>query len=289
MRKKAKTSAYKGLESPLTVLGHAHPLTRSSFLSRYKPFLVLIAAMVIFLIPRSSQAQAPMEDVVYLKNGTVLKGKVLEFTPSGTIKVEIMGGSVFVYPADEVEKIAKEPSKTAGLEFYPGRRMVERKPFVYKNKGLTNLTEFGVMVGDNGGATIQNVTSYILNPRLSIGVGFGLDRIDWLLRLAPVFVNVSGDIIPNAPVTPFYFGQGGYTFGMVNQNTWEPQITNVRGGFMAALGFGVKFNTRYKLRYVVDLSYKMEKAEFDQTNWGGWDQHVRATYFRVCLKTGIMF
>ena len=55
-------------------------------------------------------AQKGMQDVVYLKNGSIIRGMVIEQVPGVSIKVETADKSVFVYPMDEVEKITKEPA-----------------------------------------------------------------------------------------------------------------------------------------------------------------------------------
>jgi hypothetical protein len=47
-------------------------------------------------------------DVVYLKNGSIIKGQIIEQIPSVSLKIETTGGSIFVYKMDEVEKITKE-------------------------------------------------------------------------------------------------------------------------------------------------------------------------------------
>ena len=51
------------------------------------------------------------EEVVYLKNGSRIKGKVVEMT-SEQVKVEIYDGSVFVYKLDEIEKVIKETTNS---------------------------------------------------------------------------------------------------------------------------------------------------------------------------------
>lgn len=50
-------------------------------------------------------------DVVYLKNGGVIKGMIIEQTPNVQIKIQTKDGSIFVYKFDEIEKITKEQSK----------------------------------------------------------------------------------------------------------------------------------------------------------------------------------
>lgn len=62
----------------------------------------------IFLCLVSLRAQNNTRDVVYLKNGSIIKGLVLEVIPNDTIKIQISDGSIFVYSMSEVEKIQKE-------------------------------------------------------------------------------------------------------------------------------------------------------------------------------------
>lgn len=48
------------------------------------------------------------KDVVYLKNGSMVKGIIIEQIPNVSLKIETNDGSVFVYKMEEVEKMAKE-------------------------------------------------------------------------------------------------------------------------------------------------------------------------------------
>ena len=49
-----------------------------------------------------------MKDVVYLKNGSIIKGLVIEQIPTESLKIQTSDGSLFVYNMDEVLKITKE-------------------------------------------------------------------------------------------------------------------------------------------------------------------------------------
>lgn len=51
------------------------------------------------------------KDVVYLKNGSVVKGIIIEQIPNESLKIETGDGSIFVYKMNEVEKIGKEKQK----------------------------------------------------------------------------------------------------------------------------------------------------------------------------------
>lgn len=58
---------------------------------------------------RTSRSPEPeWQDVVYLKNGSVIRGMVVEQVPNVSLKIRTADGSVFVYAMDQVEKITKE-------------------------------------------------------------------------------------------------------------------------------------------------------------------------------------
>ena len=49
-----------------------------------------------------------VRDVVYLKNGSIIKGMVIEQIPTESLKIKTSDGSLFVYKMEEVLKIVKE-------------------------------------------------------------------------------------------------------------------------------------------------------------------------------------
>ena len=51
----------------------------------------------------------PLEDVVYLKDGTIVRGTIIEQIPGESLKIQTQGGSVFLYALEEIAKIVKEP------------------------------------------------------------------------------------------------------------------------------------------------------------------------------------
>lgn len=69
-----------------------------------KRMLILIVAAMP-LVGASAQSQ---RETVYLHNGSVIKGEVIEAVPGESIKVKTADGSIFVYDMADVERIAKE-------------------------------------------------------------------------------------------------------------------------------------------------------------------------------------
>jgi hypothetical protein len=54
-----------------------------------------------------------MEDVVYLKDGSIVRGVIIEQVPGKTLKIKTRDANVFVYEFSKVEKITKEESPVA--------------------------------------------------------------------------------------------------------------------------------------------------------------------------------
>ena len=70
-----------------------------------KKLLILLAFVAISM---GAIAQNNMRDVVYLKNGGITKGIIIEQVPNETLKIQTTDGSVFVYKFSEISKITKE-------------------------------------------------------------------------------------------------------------------------------------------------------------------------------------
>ena len=64
-------------------------------------FAILVSGFAIF-------AQSEMRDVVYLKNGSVVKGIIVEQVIGESLRIDTPDGSIFFYKMDEIEKIGKE-------------------------------------------------------------------------------------------------------------------------------------------------------------------------------------
>lgn len=103
-----------------------------------KLFLILFCAMSTMF----AAAQANLQDVVYLKNGSVVRGTIIEQVPGVSLKLQTNDGNIFVYKIEDVEKMTKEQSRAAarqqvstyaysnGVGSINSTAMSERSPFV---------------------------------------------------------------------------------------------------------------------------------------------------------------
>lgn len=71
-------------------------------------YIIVVCVLVFALVSHASAQQ--YQDVVYLKNGSIIRGVIIEQIPGDSLKIQTPGGSVFVHRMSEVLKIAKEPT-----------------------------------------------------------------------------------------------------------------------------------------------------------------------------------
>ena len=69
---------------------------------------ILITTLCVLIGASSAIAQSNYEDVVYLKNGSIIRGIITEQIPNESVKIQTKDKNVFVYKMDEISKITKE-------------------------------------------------------------------------------------------------------------------------------------------------------------------------------------
>jgi len=88
--------------------------------------------LLIFMISPLLVAQDT--DHVYLKSGSVIRGKIVVIEPADHVKIEDMCGNLWYYKITEVEKITSEP-----FEF---RNLRDQDPVGF-GAGFVNMTSIG--------------------------------------------------------------------------------------------------------------------------------------------------
>ena len=77
---------------------------------------IILLAIALCFSSTFGQTQTQMRDMVYLKNGRIIKGEIVELTPDKTVRIRTEEGSVFVFSIADVDKISKDPmTKTESL------------------------------------------------------------------------------------------------------------------------------------------------------------------------------
>lgn len=102
--------------------------------------------LVTAYVPPVEAQQQQMEDVVYLKNGSIIRGIIVEQRPGESILIQTRDGNVFRYAMSDIDRMTREPAVARpGAQ---GTRAVGRK-----DGGLAFLLSFlvtGLGQGYNG-------------------------------------------------------------------------------------------------------------------------------------------
>lgn len=72
-----------------------------------------LVCFILALVVCSISFGQERQDVVYLKNGDIRKGMIIENVPNDYIKVETADGSIFTIKYADIEKLTKEAPKSA--------------------------------------------------------------------------------------------------------------------------------------------------------------------------------
>lgn len=174
-----------------------------------KKYLILTIAALLFLT--TAQAQQYTE-VVYLKNGSMIRGTVVEQTPGESLKIRTTDGSLFVYRMDEVEKIVKEEARK-GSNNLPGTGVTYR--------GHLDLGY--VLNARTGGGLLSRVEltsshGVMIKPYLFVGAGIGLTYFhDIDAFTLPIFANARISL-PLNKVSIFMDSKIGYAMGLTSSS-----------------------------------------------------------------------
>ena len=184
---------------------------------------ILLIIIGTVLTVTTLTAQQNMRDVVYLKNGSIIKGIIIEQIPFVSYKIQTTDGSIFVFSADDVERIAKEQF-TSIQTHSPGPKPSSRIGGTF---GLAYANEGGKLNPGIAGSIFWHHT--FANSFLSVNVGvqhysYKEDWFDISIQSIPFSVGYNG-ILHQENNTYVYIGmevgilyEKGYLAGYGSEN-----------------------------------------------------------------------
>ncbi len=177
------------------------------------------------------QSNNNLQDVVYLKNGSIIRGVIIEQVPNKALKIQTYDKSVFVYEFEEIEKITKEVDPNKKEEKEQEKKGLSTN---YKSRGFNSNFDFGVFVNGTGTSFPIRITigGYI-GKHVQLGVGSGIDIYSdpWV----PVYLDLRINVLPYR-VTPQFIIQGGYSADVKSNQFFD---ATYHGGYFSG-GLGIK-------------------------------------------------
>ena len=221
-------------------------------------------------------------DVLKLKNGSVIKGKIIPPTADQAaqsqlddVAIETYDGSVWVFKTAEVAERSREPFKDPAIR--------------YRSRGFEHYTELGPLAMSNRASngittsafSFQTTNGYRFGQWLFAGIGVGADLYA-VQTFVPIVLSIRGDFTNKGTKIPFYFVEGGHS---INATSNDVLNINYRGGPTFAVGGGLKLLFHQSTAFIVGVGYRFQRATTERLDL----PTVVEDFNRLTLRIGFSF
>ncbi|HUX96370.1 MAG TPA: hypothetical protein VMV47_11630 [Bacteroidales bacterium] len=230
---------------------------------------------IFLLISAFSLIAQKSKDVLYLKNGSLIKGTLIEIVTE-QYKIKTSDGSIFIFPASDVEKLTKE------MMLYTGR----------PETGFTFALEAGILLGEQDAEyeapfSFNMLAGYIIDKKNIISAGSGVEFFG--KPFTPLFLEYKR-LLSDRKTTPFIYMRGGAlmhlggsdseTYDIYNQ--YEPY--NYKGGLSFGMGTGISWD-REDYETYLSFGYRYAHTSYEQKEY----YQTPATYNNIMNRLEIKF
>jgi hypothetical protein len=240
-----------------------------------KKHLLLLIMLTIIALPLSSQKT---KDALYLKNGSVIYGKLLEISEN-RYKIQTSDGSLFNFSSDEVDKFLKESPR------YDGR----------KSNGAGFALEAGLLVGSQNSDldapfSFNIIANYTSSTKNIFGIGSGAEFLG--STFSPLFFEYKR-LFNDRKTAPFIFFRGGalvHTGGDEendpNNQYYYPK--DYKGGASLGIGTGISWSKEDMETYL-SFAYRYAETSYKQDSYNDITYTYKINYNRLEVKFGFKF
>ena len=244
-----------------------------------------------FLLTFSLFAQIE-KGYIYLKDGTILKGKYQFADDLEKLKV-ISSGNIWIFDSEEVDSVTTRRS----------RRTNEFNQSLNENR-LFFRTSIGFLAGNSENSqsapfSFTGSVNYPVTPKISVGVGAGVEFLKE--SYLPTFVNIEYKL-RNAEGTPYFFVLAGYQVPLEDSQQlyydyypmwssfwpgpeYSREEVNAKGGFLVNPGIGYTQMFSPGFGMSVAFGYRYHRLNYN----GEEDYQLDIDFNRLSVKLGILF
>ncbi len=213
-------------------------------------------------------------DKVYLNNGSLLIGEIVDYNPGESVTLELENGKILQFSSKQVRKVKMNAGE-----------IVDAVSSI-KTGRIYNETQFSLLLGESGsGLSMAHNVLYQLNTEMAIGLGAGIDNYyaEAARDIFPIFVNVKYYLM-DLPSSVYIGSKAGY--GMIFKNENE-NLVNARGGMMWNPYFGLRVRSSgIIINLFTGLKFQKASYEFDTP----WENRQEEIYFRrIEVGSSVMF
>ncbi len=236
-------------------------------------------------------AQAPITDIVNMKDGRILSGKIIYYMPGGSLRLELPDGTVQELLDRDISKIQQGAALNKGENKQKSPKKMEVQPLA-RTQGLYAVSMLAFAAGQGAneglalGAGFSQVFGFQFNRLLGIGAGFGVDNYSRRGETVyPIFGEVRSFLTSKKQSGNFYaLGAGGYSFAFARE---QREITNANGGLMVHFALGYRAITEEGIDINVDIGPKFQAAHFERKLFNGDTEFRDVNFQRIVIRVGL--
>lgn len=210
---------------------------------------------------------------VYLKNGSVLIGNLISYSPNESIIFEINGNEIII-PLSVIKKTVMMTSSN------------EVKVNHLKSKHFYNRTNFGLITNSNGtGISLTHSVLYQYSNWIGVGIGAGIDNYYFKegRNVYPVFLEFKSYLVDRNSA-PYVSIKSGYGFTFANEDLGQ---TKTRGGLIFNPTFGYRIGSSGVFMDFY-FGFRFQNAYYEI--YDGWAQKQQEIKWnRVEIGTAVSF
>lgn len=255
--------------------------------------IFILLGLLFFSFPGWSQESMPRDsfpDLLYLKDGSVLQGRLLKYVQGQQIYFRLTTGDEVTFPERKIKRFVSG----GALDKWEPPRERSPKPYAFEEEGLYFTFHAGLGVGrsssNNNTVSLNLLASagHQLNRQLGIGGGLAVDSYYSVEGeiIYPVFAEVRG-YLTRTREAPFYALRAGY--GVAFEEP-EDRLIAAEGGLYLNPSVGMRWGASAGVNFLSEIGFQYQRAEFTRSFGGDEGREIETKRFkRLSLRLGIVF
>lgn len=237
-----------------------------------KYFVLLIFVSIAIALKAQTS-----EDVIYLKNGSILRGQIVEHTTDSVVRIMVTSGNAWTVPAsDIVSSNTEKPFRV-------------NKRFLTKEKGFHAIVNTGIFFPLSGEKSSYFhaglIGTWSLWPSFSLGIGANIDRDS--RTYCPIYADARYYVNRKyfAPYISLSCGKA---------LAWDKDVTigwrNMRnyGDLYFATSVGIEFPRNENLSFLLSIEYKYQRSRLKSMPPDQYYELMEENN-RIGVKVGLLF
>lgn len=231
-----------------------------------------VLSWILSIHPVCGQS-AWVRDAVYLKNGSIIRGRIMPDTTDRMIRLRTMDESVWVFRYDEIDSLKRESFRES-----------------FRTRGYQSITGFGVLAGSGNNTnntifSVNTIHGLRFMTRWFAGGGTGIEFFGY--PVVPLYADLQYRLL-SGRVSNVIHLKAGYALALEKPvEPWGYHYT-AKGGPLLGAGMGLEIFVNQRNALVIELGYRFQDLYvYYTTDWQTEKVKETTTFNRLSISLAI--